>query len=154
MADELERRWNDALIRVRSLEQRVEQEEASLARIAPLDIEELAHLASDLEQVWNDPAADVRLKQRIARTLIEMVIVDVEEPTNEVVAVIHWKGGVHTERRYPRRRSDENIGYTSEDIVEAVRILSRVCTDPTIASFLNRNRPTRHTSRSNGVARS
>ena len=53
--------------------------------------------------------------------------------------MIHWKGGVHTELRLPRRRRGQNTTHTSPEAIEAVRVLARICTDQSIASFLNRN---------------
>jgi hypothetical protein len=73
------------------------------------------------------------------RTLIRDIIVDINEPATEVVVVIHWKGGVHTELRLPRRRRGQNTSHTPREAVDAVRVLARLCTDRSIASFLNRN---------------
>jgi hypothetical protein len=55
-----------------------------------------------------------------------------------VVLIIHWKGGVHTPLRLPRRRRGESRGHTPKDIVEAVRVLSRIYSDEMIAGVLNR----------------
>lgn len=138
VADELERRWNQTLQRVLELELRID-ERASLCRqtSAPA-LEEFEDLAAELETVWNCPEADVRLKKRIVRTLIHEVIVDVEAEAGEVVLVIHWKGGVHTELRLPRRRRGQ-CNHTSKAIVDAVRVLARICADELIAGLLNRN---------------
>ena len=38
-----------------------------------------------------------RLKKRIVRTLIEEIVVDADGRAGEIIAVVHWKGGVHTE---------------------------------------------------------
>ena len=57
----------------------------------------------------------------------------------EVILVIHWKGGVHTELRVPRRRRGQNSAHTSKDIIEAVRVLARICPDDLLANILNRN---------------
>jgi hypothetical protein len=56
-----------------------------------------------------------------------------------VVLVIHWKGGLHTELRVPRRRRGQNSLHTSDDTVQTVRVLARTCTDDVIAGALNRN---------------
>ena len=101
--------------------------------------EEFAELAADLEAVWNDEQTDARLKKRVLRSLIRDIVVDVDAAAAEVVAVIHWKGGVHTELRLPRRRRGQNTTHTSPEAIEAVRVLSHICTDQSIASFLNRN---------------
>src|SRR5262249_30702318 len=52
--------------------------------------------------------------------------------------VIHWHGGVHSELRVPRRRHGRTRLSTPLEIVEAVRVLNRVCDDLTIAGYLNR----------------
>ncbi|TCF96283.1 hypothetical protein BZM27_55855, partial [Paraburkholderia steynii] len=76
-----------------------------------------------LESIW--PQADARLKKRIVRTLIHEVFVDVDNATSEIVLVIHWKGGVHTEIRVPWRRRGENTTHTSREAIDAVRQLVR-----------------------------
>jgi hypothetical protein len=63
----------------------------------------------------------------------------VDADAGEVILVIHWKGGVHTELRLPRRRRGQNSSQTSKDIIEAVRVLARICSDDLLASALNRN---------------
>jgi DNA invertase Pin-like site-specific DNA recombinase len=143
VADELERRWNQTLQRVQEIEDRLEQQRLVDARRQHLastaEAASLHDLPVELERVWNAPATDVRLKKRIIRALVEEVVVDVDSTAGEVELVIHWKGGVHTRFCVRRRRTGENSNHTSKDVVEAVRILARVCTDETIAGVLNRN---------------
>jgi len=139
VADELERRWNQALQRVREIEQRIHQHVQGREQAVVPTREEFEHLAADLEAVWNGPHADVRLKKRLVRTLIHEIVVDVDANAGEVILVIHWKGGVHTELRLPRRRRGQNRTHTSMDVIDAVRILARICPDQLLASLLNRN---------------
>src|SRR5262249_55458053 len=138
VASELERRWNDALQKVQELETRMEQT-ARDQQIAPATREEFANLAGDLEAVWGHPATDARLKKRIVRTLIEEVMVDVDGQAGEIIAIIHWKGGVHTELRIPRRRRGYNRAHSPKEIVDAVRVLVRICSDDAIAGALSRS---------------
>jgi len=63
-----------------------------------------ADLADGLQTVWSAPTTDARLKKRIVRTVIHEVIADIDDETAEIVLVIHWVGGAHTEQRLPRRR--------------------------------------------------
>jgi hypothetical protein len=91
------------------------------------------------EAVWNHPETDARLKKRIVRTLIEEVVVDVDGQAGEIIAVVHWKGGVHTELRIPRRRRGYSRAHTPPEIVDAVRVLVRICSDDTIAGALSRS---------------
>ena len=139
VADELERRWNQALVRVREVETQIAAQHRRQEGVTVPSEEDFAGLAAELESVWNDEHTDARLKKRILRSLIRDIIVDVDDKAAEVVAVIHWKGGVHTELRLQRRRRGQNSSHTSKEAIEAVRVLARICTDQSIASFLNRN---------------
>jgi hypothetical protein len=139
VADELERRWNQALQRVHEIETRLDQHLATASHVALPTREEFAGLAADLEAVWQGPDADVRLKKRLLRTLIHEVIVDVDAEAGEVILVIHWQGGVHTEVRVPRRRRGQNRVQTPKDLIAAIRVLARICSDDILASTLNRN---------------
>lgn len=138
VADELESRWNAALVRVGELEQRIELERSRKRPRAVASREEFLHLARDLGAVWNDPNADVLLKKRIVRTVINEIVVDIDENANQLVLTIHWAGGVHTELRVRRRRRGVSRE-TPEDVVDAVRSLARVCGDEMIAGMLNKN---------------
>lgn len=138
VAGELERRWNQALEEVQMLEQRIRQHEDACSQEPSARIEDFFDLERDLESVWNDPHSDASLKKRIVRTLIHEVIADVDAAAGEVVLVIHWKGGVHTELHIPRRKRG-CCRATSKDIVDAVRVLARICNDRELAGFLNRN---------------
>jgi DNA invertase Pin-like site-specific DNA recombinase len=139
VADELERRWNQALQRGHDIEARIEQHRHGQPAVPIPTREEFAGLASDLDAVWHGPRADVRLKKRLVRTLIHELIVDVDADAGEVILVIHWSGGVHTELRVPRRHRGQNSAQTPKDVVAAVRVLARICSDDLLASTLNRN---------------
>jgi DNA invertase Pin-like site-specific DNA recombinase len=136
VAAELEMRWNNALASVAEIEAKIADHDAvapSRAEAAPLTF---TTLAGDLRAVWTAPTTDVRLKKRIVRTLIREVIADIDAA--EIVLVIHWMGGVHTELRLPRRRKGQRNS-TAPDIVAAVRQLVLIANDDLIAGTLNRN---------------
>jgi hypothetical protein len=139
VADELERRWNQALQRVQEIERRIEQHVHGQGKTTTATREEYEELAAKLETVWNCPDTDIRLKKRIVRTLIHEVVVDVDAEAGELILVVHWKGGVHTELRLPRRRRGQNSKQTSKEIVHAVKTLAQICSDEVIAGALNRN---------------
>jgi hypothetical protein len=138
VAAELERRWEQALQRVGELEQRVAERQALRDRCPPPSAEELADLAADLEAVWADPDCDVRLQKRIVQALIREVVADVDVDRKEIVLVIHWQGGIHTELRLPRRGRGQ-CRPTSADVIAAVRVLARISSDRVIAGILNRH---------------
>ena len=139
VADELERRWNQALSRVRDVEAQIERHQGQQGRAVAPSTQDFHDLAAHLEAVWSDPETDARLKKRMLRTLIRDIFVDIDDQAAEVVVVIHWQGGVHTEMRVPRRRRGQNATHTPTDTVDAVRVLARICADQLIASLLNRN---------------
>ena len=119
VADELERRWNQALQRVHEIEGRLDQHVHGCRDVVVPTREAFENLAADFEAVWANPRTDVRLKKRLVRTLIHEIVVDIDAAAGEVLLVIHWKGGVHTELRLPRRRRGNNATHTSKDVVEA-----------------------------------
>lgn len=139
MAGELAYRWNQALQQVREIETRIEQHSEATDPCLMVTPEKFAGLTRRLEAVWNDPERDVRLKKRIIQTLIREVIADVDGSLGEVILVIHWKGGVHTERRVPRRHRGQNNSHTPKGVVGAVVTLARTCPDELITGMLNRN---------------
>ena len=110
VATELERRWNEALQKVRTLEAKLDQEQARHDP-APPNPDDLGRLEADLDRAWHAPDADPRLKKRILRALIEDIVVDIDDGRHEVACVIHWKGGLHSEVRVARRRRGQS-GHT------------------------------------------
>ena len=139
VTSELERRWNQALIRVREIDERLGEYQRRRDENRPkIDVASFASLSTDLLRVWEHPSTDVRLKKRIIRTLIEEVVADVDDAASEIVLMVHWKGGVHTELRVPKRRIGQNRHQTPVDTVEAIRALACVCTDDEIAAWLTK----------------
>ena len=96
-------------------------------------------MASNLETVWSAPTTDARLKKRIVRTLIQEVVADIDDAAAEIILVVHWVGGVHSEIRLPKRRRGQRNS-TSADIIAAVRQLVLIASDDLIAGILNRNK--------------
>jgi hypothetical protein len=138
VAAELERRWEQALTRVRELEQQLAARQAEQSRVPVIDAADLATLGADLEAVWDDPKCDVRLKKRVVQALIREVVADVAESGRETRLVIHWVGGTHTELRVPRRGRGQ-CSPTATNVIVAVRVLARVLTDNHLAAVLNRH---------------
>jgi hypothetical protein len=130
---------NEALRRVQDVEQRIDQHNRQQAAVDRPTREDFESLGSDLETVWNSPSTDARLKKRIVRTLIHEVIADLDRDQGALMLVIHWKGGIHTELRLRHRRRGQNSAQTSKDVVEAVRVLARVCSDELLAGVLTRS---------------
>ena len=71
VARALEARWNAALERVATVEQKLEQLRAEISAKPAVDPAVLMQLASDLPFVWNAAETDGRARQRLVRLLIE-----------------------------------------------------------------------------------
>ncbi|MER3353822.1 MAG: recombinase family protein, partial [Hoeflea sp. D1-CHI-28] len=135
---ELETRWNRALTHVQEIENKIAHHDTVNPTGTALPVDDLTALGTDLERVWFAPMTDARLKKRIVRTVIREVMADLDGDASEIVLLVHWMGGAHTELRLPKRRRGQRNA-TSADIVEAVRQLARIASDDVIAGVLNRN---------------
>jgi DNA invertase Pin-like site-specific DNA recombinase len=135
VAGELERRWNEALLRVADLE---EELQAMVVEDGVTDEERqmLLALGEDLAGVWENPATSAEVKKRIARTLVKEIVLFDEG--RSIKAIVHWQGGEHTEVRVPRLSYRESASPTSTDTVEIIRALARLMADRFIARVLNR----------------
>lgn len=137
VTDELEARWNKALAHVSEVEGKIAAHDAARPAAA-IDPVSLGMLTSNLETVWSAPTTDARLKKRVVRTLIQEVLADIDDAAAEIVLVVHWIGGLHSEMRLPRRRRGQRNS-TSADVIAAVRQLVLIANDDLIAGILNRN---------------
>jgi DNA invertase Pin-like site-specific DNA recombinase len=138
VAAELEARWNSALERTREVEGKLQEFDSGVNKAALPSKELLLSLAQDLPAAWNAASTDMRLKQRIVRILIKEIMADVDEDKREVVLLIHWAGGRHSELRVKKRGSGHNRWCTSVEAVEVIRQMAGNFTDEVIAGSLNR----------------
>jgi len=151
VAADLEQRWNARLLAVRSLE---EERDGVVAepRTALTEAERarLLALGADVEQAWISPSASPATRKRIVRTLIDEIVVRLED--NAIALVIRWQGGDHTPLCVTRNHVGQHRWSTDADVVELVTVLARQLPDQAIAAVLNRAGKT--TGRGNGWTRS
>lgn len=138
VAAELEARWNAALQKVRDLERNLQTVESDPHSVAIPSKELLLSLAQDLPAVWNAPSTDMRLKQRIVRILIREIVADIDEEKHEIVLLLHWAGGRHSELRIKKNADGRHRRCTSLEAVEVARRMAGQFSDEQIASTLNR----------------
>ena len=140
VARELEARWNNALERVNQLEQRILDLDTEAQRRPPIDREALLTLAHDLPTAWNAPGTDSRTKQRLTRILIQEVVIDDDVKANQIVLVIHWTGGRHTEVRVAKVRTGRYPDERHPSPVEVMRTIGGHWPDRELAVTMNRMR--------------
>ncbi|MCZ4093081.1 recombinase family protein [Sinorhizobium psoraleae] len=138
VARELEARWNDALERVSALERKIEELSALSAARPTIDRGRLLQLAHDLPAAWNAPSTDTRTKQRLIHILVQEIVCDLDDATNEAVLLIHWTGGRHTEVRVARVKTGRYPSDMAPSAVEALRKLGGHWPDRELAVTLNR----------------
>ena len=140
VAAELEARWNGALERVTELQGRLKTQGRVAPRSVHVDRDTLESLATDLPRVWEAASSEMRVKQRIARLLIHEIIANSDDGKREIVLVIHWAGGRHSEVRMARPRAGEHRHRTGPDAEGVVRRMAGGWPDHDIAASLNRLR--------------
>ncbi|QRK08604.1 recombinase family protein [Archangium violaceum] len=136
VAAELEARWNAALTQLRACEQRLGEGEPKPAAVP--DREVLLCLARELRVAWDAPGTDAAVKQRLVRTLIEEIVIDVDDTRRELVLVIHWRGGQHSEVRARKPSTGEHRRRASADADALIRAMAGEQSDAAIAERLNR----------------
>jgi excisionase family DNA binding protein len=151
VAAELEHRWNERLLAVHALE----EEGEALAKgprcsLTAAEREHLIALGADVERAWESPGATPATRKRIIRTLIDEIVVRLED--DALGLVIRWQGGDHTPLRVRKNRVGQHRWGTDADVVELVSVLARQMPDPAIAAVLNRSGKT--TGKGNGWTRS
>lgn len=119
----------------------LEEEQAALATNAQTALtaserEGLLALGADVERAWHSPGATAATRKRIVRTLIEEIIVRVED--DDLSLVIRWQGADHTPLRVRKNRRGQHRWGTDADVVELVTALARQMPDQSIAAVLNR----------------
>jgi excisionase family DNA binding protein len=135
IAAQLEKSWEAALRRVAACRARLDADPVPDPDANPQD---LTALAEDLTAAWDAPGTSMRTRQRLVRALITDIVADVDEATREVVLVIHWKGGQHSELRVRKPRTGEHGCKTSEDALAVMRSMAARWSDQDIAASLNR----------------
>jgi hypothetical protein len=129
--------WETALARVATEQSRLAKfDERQPTMPTPAQREQLARLGEDVRKLWNHPKASGNLKQQLARVLIEEIVADTDEERAEVLLLIHWCGGHHTELRQPRAGRRHRL--TSTQLKPIVETLRKVLDDASIATALNR----------------
>jgi len=138
VAAELEARWNAALQKAQELENKLSEFDNEIqSRPAP-NKEVLLSLAQDLPAIWNSPSTDMRLKQRLVRILLDEIVVDVDEKNSEVVLVLHWAGGRHSELRAKKNGIGKHRRCTSIEAVAIIGQMAERFSNEQIAATLNR----------------
>jgi DNA invertase Pin-like site-specific DNA recombinase len=138
VARTLERRWEEALLAQRHLEEEYRRfQQAQPVRLSPAECAQIEALARDLPALWQAPTTSVVEKRQVVRLLLQRVVVWAPSSSQEVRVQLHWTGGTVTEHPisravrtweqvadatavWERLRSWQTAGWTSRRMAEAL----------------------------------
>jgi hypothetical protein len=138
VAATLERRWNEALLRLEDLKKQAAEFQRQETRLATAEQKaKVLALARDLPRLWHAPTTRAKDRNRMLRLLIKDITV--EKPTDQKQLLIHirWQGGACTDLAVSL---PPNFAYRvrySAVLVEQVRELARSLPDARIVEQLN-----------------
>lgn len=135
IAAQLEKSWEATLQRVQDCETRVAALERPGAAPPTPDFTEIA---ADLQAAWDAPGVTMRARQQLVRTLIGDIIAGYDANSHEIVLIIHWRGGQHSELRVRKPKPGEHECRTADEAVAVIRTMATRWSDEEIAATLNR----------------
>jgi hypothetical protein len=138
VAEVLEKRWNDKLEALEKLQGELDAHSDAVASLSPAETEAILALGNDFAVVWDDPACPMVLKKKIARTLINEIVVDLDEAAQALQMIIHWHGGCHTALTMPKPQSGAVAHKTALEDLELITKMARRYRDDEIARVLSK----------------
>jgi len=140
VAGTLERRWNDALLRLDDLKKQAAQFQRQEARVAtPEQKAKVLALARDLPRLWHAPTTQAKDRKRMLRLLIKDITVEKKlSNPKQLMVHIRWQGGACTNLsvQLPPNLADR-VRYPPA-VVERVRDMAHSSLDAEIADQFNR----------------
>jgi hypothetical protein len=138
VADVLEQRWNDKLEALERLQVELDAHREARASPSPAETEAILALGNDFAAVWDDAACPMVLKKKIARTLINEIVVDLDEVAQVLQMIIHWHGGCHTSLTLPKPHSGAIAHKTALEDIEVITKMAHRYRDDEIARVLSK----------------
>jgi len=97
----------------------------------------ILHMGENFREVWESEHCTAETKKKIIRTVVEEVIVDMNDSGDMLHFIIHWKGGCHTDFEMEKPRSGVGRKTSLEDL-EIIRRMSVRYGDDEIARVLTK----------------
>lgn len=138
---ELERRFEKALGELERTESEAEEHLKALPKgLSTSEAQQLKSYADDMSALWKSPTTRPQDRKRIARCLIESVVVTTDGESTKLKAVVHWKGGEKTPVEVSRGKTGIHRYVSPPELVELIRALAEEFSDTQIARILYRKR--------------
>ena len=97
----------------------------------------MRELGRHFAEVWNSNTCPMTLKKRIARTLINEIVVDIDA-AQQLNMVIHWHGGCHTNFSMNKPMSGAVVHKTAIEDVDLITRMAPRYGDDEIARVLSK----------------
>jgi DNA invertase Pin-like site-specific DNA recombinase len=138
VAGTLERRWNDALLRLESIRTEAAQFQSQKARIVTAGQKaQVLALARDLPRLWRAATTQAKDRKRMLRLLIKDITVERLQAARQLVLHIRWQGDTTTDTIVNLPKPFADAMRYPVAIVAQVRELSQQLSDPQIVVRLN-----------------
>jgi DNA invertase Pin-like site-specific DNA recombinase len=138
VAGTLERRWNDALLRLEDLKKQAVEFQRQEARVTTEEQKaKVLALATDLPRLWHAPSTQAKDRKRMLRLLIKDITVEKLRHPKQLLVHIRWQGGACSDIcvQLPPNIADR-VRYPAA-VVDRVRHLAQNSPDGEIADRLN-----------------
>lgn len=138
VAANLERRWNDALVKLEDQNAQFADFQRTETRVASSQEKaRVLDLAKDFPRLWNASSTKAKDRKRMLRLLIKDLTIEKTTEPKQALLHVRWQGGMCETLTVdlPRKIQDQ-IRY-SEEIVERVRRLAETQTNEQIVEILN-----------------
>jgi DNA invertase Pin-like site-specific DNA recombinase len=137
VAAELERRWNAKLEEVERMKAALDALQTKARLLTEQERTEILEMGESFATLWESEHCSMELKKKIIRTVIEEVLVDMDETTKKLAFTIHWKGGTHTRFQMPKPVSGIGRKTSLEDL-DVIRRMAIRYGDAEIARVLTK----------------
>jgi hypothetical protein len=137
VAAELERRWNQKLEELETSRKAFAEIASERQTLTAAQEQQLLEMGRSFKHLWESENCPKELKKKIVRTVMEEIIVQLDDASQMLRFVIHWKGGCHTEFQMEKPRAAVGKATDVED-VEVIRRMADRYDDGEIARVLNK----------------
>ncbi len=137
VAAELERRRNEKLEELDRVKKTFQTISGQRRALTAEQEQRLRAMGACFQQAWQSESCPMELKKKIIRTVIEEIVVQLDEAVQRLHFVINWKVGCHTDFEMDKPRSGVGRATDIED-VELIRKMADRYEDSEIARVLNK----------------
>jgi len=138
VAGELERRWDEKLQAVQTLEDAyTEAIQQTHFSVSAEEAEEMKRLTRDLSTVWHSPTTTDRERKQLLRFVVDEVQLDGLTVPGKIDIRVTWRSGAVSQRQADRLRVGAWAPRTDQQAIDRIRALAATHTVAQIADVLN-----------------